>query len=84
MDGGDRMHRVAAFHDVVATTAMHMQVDKAGQDIVVAVLRRVAGGAVYAAHALAEGDGAVDPAGGGQDIALDSSTAHLRDSATNS
>ncbi len=83
MDGGDGVDGFAAFHDVLAGAAMHVQVDKAGQDIVVAVARRVEGVARDAVDALAEGDGAVDPAAGGKDIAFDSA-AHLRDSATNS
>ena len=83
MDGGDGVDGFAAFHDVLAGAAMHMQVDEAGQDVIIAIARRVEGIARDAVDALAEGDGAVDPAAGGKDIAFDSA-AHLRDSATNS
>ena len=83
VDGRDGVHGFAAFHDVLAGAAMHVQVDEAGQDVVVAVAGRVEGIALDAVDALAERDGAVDPSDGGKDIAFDCA-AHLRDSATNS
>ncbi|MCY1560999.1 hypothetical protein D9M68_982040 [compost metagenome] len=63
---------------------MHVQVDEAGDDVIVAVQLRVHRRAVDAGDALAERDCAAQPAGRGQDIALDRYIAHLRDSATNS
>jgi hypothetical protein len=83
VDSGDGMHGIAAFHHILAGAAVHMQVDEAGQDIVVAVQLRVGAAAGDVHDALAEGNRSVQPAGRCQDIALDC-LVHRRDSATNS
>ena len=80
---------VAAFHDVVPRTAVHMQVDEAGQHDGRTALAHLglahrlagdAGNAAVCAHVQA----AVHKAGGGEDVALQRGGAHgvLRSSAT--
>jgi hypothetical protein len=49
VDRGDGVDGVAAFHHVLAAAAVHVQVDKAGQDIDVFVERGIGAAAVMAA-----------------------------------
>ncbi|MNY74025.1 hypothetical protein D3C86_2129550 [compost metagenome] len=71
---GTRHHGagIAAFHDVDAGGAVHVQVDKAGDD------GQAGPGRAFgdAGDALAEGDAAVDPAVRREDAALQHAVIH--------
>ena len=66
---GDRLDRVAAFHHVGAATAVHVQVDEAGQDVRRVVLRGIDGRAVEGRDAAVLAiERTVNPAVGGKDV----------------
>ncbi len=85
MHARDRVDGVARIHDVAPATAMDVQVDEAGQDVIVAVLGRIDRYPIDIDDTPFKVQLPLDPAFLGQDVAGNSfAKTHLRSSATKS
>jgi len=70
MHARNHMHGIAGIHDIAPAAAMHMQVDKTRQDIIVGIICGIDFDTLDVDYPPFEAQLATEPAGLGQDVAM--------------